>query len=88
MAKSYNLEDIGDGDAYISIEENEEDRNNIFVETTAMKTYERHIKDVINRELQKYNVNGLNVYAYDNGALDFVFKNRLYNELVNGGYII
>ena len=88
MAEPYELNELEEGDARVSIEKNGEKVNHIFVKTSVNSTYGLHIRDVIDAELTKYNVNGLNVYVYDNGGLEYMHENSLSEELVKQGIIV
>lgn len=52
-----------------------------------MKFYGSHIEETVLEDLKKYNINGVNVYVYDNGALECTIRYRLHDELLNQGYI-
>ena len=87
MSKYDSLDNIEEDDAHIYVEDNGENENHVYIESPVIRTYGKRIRDIVLGELNNNNIKGVNVYVYDNNALECTIKCRLRDELVNQGYI-
>lgn len=84
MAKAGTLES---GDISIVVMPNKTDKNNIELESIVMLQYGETITNLLNKILADYQVVGLDIKAFDRGAVDFTIEARLTTALLRSGAI-
>ena len=76
------------GDISIIITPNNTATNNIELESIVMLQYGETIAKLLNDVLNKYQVTGVDVKAFDRGAVDFTIEARLTTALLRSGAIV
>ena len=84
MAKAGTLES---GDISIVVTPNNSGNNNIDLDSIVMLQYGETITKLMHKVLAYYQVVGLDIKAFDRGAVDFTIEARLVTALLRSGAI-
>ena len=75
-------------DCIITIKENNDNKNNIIINSIVDDFFHKQIEDVIKKVLEEKKLSGVDIECNDKGALDFTIRARMltaidrYNESV------
>ena len=84
IAKAGTLES---GDISIVVTPNNTTENNIQLESIVMLQYGETIIELLHKILNNYQVRGIDLKAFDRGAVDFTIEARLTTALLRSGAI-